>query len=277
MQQSSPAEKTLSDKSSQQISMETIETYINSRVRAEMAPYSKKIDKLIINQQQFNERNIRLQEEKEEKKKEASKSTELLAENEKLKKEVEFLKRELKSKTEIIKLIMEEKNENENEIINIEHSTSPSKANKKKTKKKDANLSNRRKTTVTILGDSIIKHIKAKHVKSNDNKVFIKSFSGSTISQMHHYAKPSLEYNPDIIILHCGTNDLRSGKNADEIANDVINLASVIKTKENDIIISSITTRSDKLQKKALDVNKTLQQLCTTKAIDFMVTSLGNI
>ena len=42
---------------------------------------------------------------------------------------------------------------------------------------------------------------------SNKNRVVVKSFAGATTSCMHHYIKPTLD--PDILILHTGTNDLK--------------------------------------------------------------------
>ena len=67
--------------------------------------------------------------------------------------------------------------------------------------------------------------------------------------------KPSLEYNPNLIVMHCGTNDLRSEQPADAIAESVAKLAKTIKTDENDILISGLTPRSDKHDSKCLAVN----------------------
>ena len=36
--------------------------------------------------------------------------------------------------------------------------------------------------------------------------------TGATIKDMHEYAIPSMRYNPNLIALHAGTNDLRSIK-----------------------------------------------------------------
>ena len=46
---------------------------------------------------------------------------------------------------------------------------------------------------------------------------------------MSHYIKPSLKYTPDVVILHCGTNDLRTEKSADIIASEIITLANEMK------------------------------------------------
>ena len=50
-------------------------------------------------------------------------------------------------------------------------------------------------------------------------------FLGAKTPCMHDYAKPSLKYEPGVIVLHVGTNDLRDNKSAVEIGNGIIELA----------------------------------------------------
>ena len=57
----------------------------------------------------------------------------------------------------------------------------------------------------------------AKKIQTNC-KVFMKTFSGATVSCMEDYVKPSLRNLPDHFILHVGTNDLSSDKSPHEIA-----------------------------------------------------------
>ena len=47
---------------------------------------------------------------------------------------------------------------------------------------------------------------------------------------MKSYANPSKEYNNDLMFLHCGTNDLRSNKQPNEIAKEIADLAIDLKT-----------------------------------------------
>ena len=87
-----------------------------------------------------------------------------------------------------------------------------------------------RKINVTVVGDSIIKQVKPNHMRNNGNiKAHLKSFPGAKTSHMHHHVQPSLDYNPDVIVLHCGTNDLRDEKDPANIANGIIKLAESIK------------------------------------------------
>ena len=118
-----------------------------------------------------------------------------------MQKEINFLRAEVIRKDEIIKIITEERKE----LEATQEQTSKSKNNKSK----KINQWNARqlliKKTITILEDSITKEVKSQKLRKKLNKngkKFIKSFPGATTSQMVHYAKPSLEYDPNIIILH---------------------------------------------------------------------------
>ena len=71
------------------------------------------------------------------------------------------------------------------------------------------------KKSVIILGDSMTKLLNgwemAKKIQSNC-KIYVKTFSGATVSCMEDYMKPSLRNPPDHFILHVGTNVLSSEK-----------------------------------------------------------------
>lgn len=136
----------------------------------------------------------------------------------------------------------------------------------------DENRNQKLKKTAVILGDSMVKHINgwemAKKVNT-DCKVFVKSFSGATTQCMVDYMKPSIRTQPDHFILHVGTNDLTSNTPSDEIARNIINLASEMKSEKSDVSISTIITRADKpeLNKKGIEVNNHLKEMCKEKNI----------
>ena len=79
---------------------------------------------------------------------------------------------------------------------------------------------------------------------------------------MGDYVKPTMRRKPDLIVLHAGTNDLRSTKCAKEISSDIMRLALEIKNDINDVMVSSIITRADKLNAKAQEVNVALKDEC---------------
>ena len=68
---------------------------------------------------------------------------------------------------------------------------------------------------------------------------------------MSTYVKPTLEEKPDTIILHMGTNDLRSEDEPDKIANDIVDVAVACKQTGCEIIISALFPRGDKFSKRS--------------------------
>ena len=133
----------------------------------------------------------------------------------------------------------------------------------------------KRKTyrSTTIIGDSIIKDVKQykmkKHLPKGD-KIYIKSFSGATTDAMVDYVKPSLRYNPDLLILHTGVNNLRSKESPEVIADDIINLARDIKSNLNDIVVSGLVSRNDDLKYKGEQVNEYLISKCAERNIFYI-------
>ena len=104
---------------------------------------------------------------------------------------------------------------------------------KETTNRNNENRNSKKKTNVYILGDIIVKKLagylltrKVKH----KHLVKVRSFSGAKISCVTDPVKPTLrDINPDNIILHAGTNDLRKENAASQIAKATIDLATSLK------------------------------------------------
>ena len=76
--------------------------------------------------------------------------------------------------------------------------------------KKFNKIPRKNKLPVTvILGDSIVKDVKGWKLSDDKNKV-VKHFSGAKAKDMKSYIIPTLEQNPETIIIHYRTNDLKS-------------------------------------------------------------------
>ena len=101
-------------------------------------------------------------------------------------------------------------------------------------------------------------------------KVDLKSFPGAKTACMVDYMKPSLKNKPDVILLHVGTNNLRTDNTPEDISNDIINLAMTSITSENHIIISGIVGRNDALNNKATEVNNLLKSKCDVNHFSFL-------
>ena len=127
------------------------------------------------------------------------------------------------------------------------------------------NKNKRKKRTTVILGDSIINVIEQHKFKDglgNNERVYVKSFSGADVEEMKIHVIPSKRFENELIILHCGTNDLRGNKSPEEIATNIINLAKEMKSEKNEVMVSGIIPRNDNLNDKGIDVNNFLNTHC---------------
>lgn len=79
-----------------------------------------------------------------------------------------------------------------------------SKVYKPKQSQQPNNGSNTVKGPIAILGDSMLKPSRLQ--RSIGKKIVVKTFV--TVAEMKHYWKPTLEKNPELIILHIGTNGI---------------------------------------------------------------------
>ena len=125
---------------------------------------------------------------------------------------------------------------------------------------------------MVILDDSITKLLNGwemtKRIQS-DCKIYVKSFSGATVSCMEDYMKPSIKNSPDHFILHVGTNDLYSENSYMEMAESITNKAFRLKNEMHDVGVSIIVLRTHdkKLNEKGMRVNLHLKELSKEKNI----------
>ena len=95
------------------------------------------------------------------------------------------------------------------------------KANDKKEKNNVNDITKEKQETVYILGDSMVKKLNDYLLTKKLRHKFlvkVRPFSGAKVSCMVDHVKPTLrDDKPDHIILHTGTNDLRSEKTSSKI------------------------------------------------------------
>ena len=75
----------------------------------------------------------------------------------------------------------------------------------------------------------MIKDIKGWKMSSHTRKVVVKHLSGAKTKDIKSYVIPTVEQKPDNIILHTGTNDLKTINTLDEIIMGILNLAMTYK------------------------------------------------
>ena len=82
----------------------------------------------------------------------------------------------------------------------------------------DQSVDAERKPITVICGDSIVKNVRGWELSGAANKVVVKSSSGATTSDMEDYLKPIIRKEPENVILHVGTNDLKSAQSPQQVA-----------------------------------------------------------
>ena len=160
------------------------------------------------------------------------------------------------------------KNNENKETIDDEH-----KKKKEKKKSKDKVLPETNKN-VYILGDSMVKHVEGWKLKQSlgaNHNVYVRSFSGAKVKCMKDYVKPCIrEHDPDYVILHVGTNELKSESTPERIAKSVVDICKNIQTDQRTVSISGIVPRNDNFNNKAMEVNKELLKLCEKENLLFI-------
>ena len=133
------------------------------------------------------------------------------------------------------------------------------------------NKENLKKKTL-IIGDSIVKHIDGWRLnKRMRSTVSVRSISGAITKDMVHDVKDSLEdTSPDFMIFHHCANDLNGNSTSEEIADKILNLAASIKTSKNQVFVSGLVIRKDKLNKKGNEVNELLKNKCGIRQLPFI-------
>ena len=117
---------------------------------------------------------------------------------------------------------------------------------------------------IYIAGDSILKNLQG-HKMSHTAKVKVSSFPGCTTRDMHDHIKPLLRRSPDEIILHVGTNSLRS-TDSPACADEIIDIGRSIKNNHPDtkVTLSTLVARNDNdvLTEKVNEVNNIIRKHC---------------
>ena len=108
----------------------------------------------------------------------------------------------------------------------------------------------------------------------------VKPFPGATVSDMEDFVKPLTRRTPDKMILHVGTNDLRSHSTPKIIADSIVNIVTQIKEDSpgTAVGISAILVRNDNndLAAKAIQTNNILKSYCSRNRIPFLSNSNMN-
>ena len=109
--------------------------------------------------------------------------------------------------------------------------------------------------------------------RSTRKNVSIRTFPGATVSDMLDYSKPSLRLQPANIIIHVGTNDLKSNE-VNDITEELSKLCDEIYKfcPKIDISLSQIITRTDSpgIKENITHLNNLLQDLCEARNLNLI-------
>ena len=70
--------------------------------------------------------------------------------------------------------------------------------------------------------------------------------------------------------MHVGTNNLKNKESVEDIANDIMGIAIFIRNEKNNVFVSGIAFRNDRLNDKGKSVNSLLKGRCDKEKICFV-------
>ena len=115
-----------------------------------------------------------------------------------------------------------------------------------------------------ILGDSMVKGVGGHLLTGSINRTLVvkaRLFSSAKTIDMEDYtASTKRDFNPDLYILHVGTNDLSLDDTPEVILSRIIDTAKSLMTEKNKIIISNIVPRGDKCKEKGETLSKVISE-----------------
>ena len=78
-----------------------------------------------------------------------------------------------------------------------------------------------------------------------------------------------MNFDPDMVILHCGTNDLKSTNCNEDLASNIIDLAKELSEKCH-VCISALLPRNDRFKERISEVNQLLKYMCSERNLGFI-------
>ena len=156
--------------------------------------------------------------------------------------------------------------------LQVGHRKSKSKFESSKTSNIKKNRARGQKKPVTvILGDSMVRDMKGWELSNKNHHVVVKTFRGVNTSKMKWHVKPTIEENPENVILVCGTNNLTESSDPNTVANEIFELGMTIVNESNsNLVISSIIHRKNEFRSKIKEINGLLKDKCNQRNIGFL-------
>ena len=167
--------------------------------------------------------------------------------NKQLTKENEFLKTELTSKNEVIKLIINERETIEDIPLHPTKSHDVNRcvvSNNSKTHQHNTPVNKNKNNKIEIIGDSLLNGLNDCGLSKN-GIIKTRKYPGASTNDMIYHAIPTIERKPEIIICHAGTNDLTNKIDTITNCQTIVNKIKK-KSPHTKIAISSLIIHKDK-------------------------------
>ena len=128
----------------------------------------------------------------------------------------------------------------------------------------------RNTNNVFIVGDSMVKNITGTGI-SRTNTVKMRNHLGATAVNTCDYIKPELNHKTDVIIIHCGTNDIENEINTvKKIKKFVQEIDEHDKQNPPKVVIPSKMYDQD-FNDDIAHINEKLPRFCNSKGLSFIV------
>ena len=127
------------------------------------------------------------------------------------------------------------------------------------------------KPKCVVIGDSIIKGLNEREIRTNNHEIKIKSHPGASSEDLLDYIKPELRKSPEKVIIHVGTNDLKKNIKTIDNIKQIIDYAGS-KSPNTAISVSLMTIRNDDKKTSSLlvQMNERLKKFAIKNKISYI-------
>ena len=131
----------------------------------------------------------------------------------------------------------------------------------------------KRNNDVYIVGDSMLNGLDERKMKTGNGNVKVRAHPGATVTDMLDYLKPISRKQPSHLILHAGTNDIKSQTPVEIIGNfEKVKDMIANESPETRLVISSLILRNDniELNSKIRSLNESLRRFCVDNDMTYV-------
>ena len=133
--------------------------------------------------------------------------------------------------------------------------------------------SNKSRKGVIVIGDSLLNGIDDRGLCKHHN-VKVRPHPGATTRDIADHVKPVARRKPDMVIIHCGTNDLTSDVDTTKHLKEVVRILKE-ETPHSKIVMSAAIMRRDRqgMKKKIDDLSCKIKAVCVEQRLDLFSNS----